>query len=125
MSPVPDTRPIPDTWRHWVDPLPVLDTKSWVVLAVPETEREVVVAAVPVAFMKVKFWRVVEPFTRRLVMVTSPAFEIRKRSVRVERESLKVPRVREPRVEDAYQCFKLAPALGSERRSCGPVEVAI
>ena len=38
-----------------------------------EMAREVVVAFVPVAFAKVKFWRVVEPDTRRLESVAIPA----------------------------------------------------
>ncbi len=40
-----------------------LDPKNLVVEAVPETKRLVVVAFVVVAFMDVKFWRVVEPRT--------------------------------------------------------------
>ena len=43
------------------------------VLAVPVTARFVVVAFVPVALTKVKFWRVVEPVTRRLGEVMRPA----------------------------------------------------
>ena len=45
--------------------------------AMPEIASEVVVAAVPVAFTKVKFWRVVEPMTNKspeelMVVVAEP-----------------------------------------------------
>ena len=42
----------------------LLETIKLEVEAVPEIEREVVVAAVPVAFIKVKFWRVVLELAR-------------------------------------------------------------
>ena len=64
VAPVPDTNPIPETCRHWIDPLPVFETKSCEVEAVPDTESEVVVAAVPVALTKVKFCRVVDELAR-------------------------------------------------------------
>ena len=38
-------------------------------------KKFVVVADVPVAFAKVKFWRVLDPVTRRLGMVRSPERE--------------------------------------------------
>jgi hypothetical protein len=53
--------------------LAVLARKS-VVEARPEAKIFVVVALVPVAFMKVKFWSVDEAFTKRLVRVLAPAF---------------------------------------------------
>ena len=44
-------------------------------------------------------------------------------SVRVVRESLRVPKVKSPAVVEAYQCFKSVPAVGSVNTSCTLVEV--
>ena len=54
--------------------IPVL-ARRLVVEARPETKRFVVVALVPVAFWKVKFWSVVEPLSKRLVSVLAPALK--------------------------------------------------
>ena len=57
--------------------------KRLVELAVVE-KKLVVVAEVPVALMKVKFWRVVEPVTRKSASIVELA---------VERKPFKKPRV--------------------------------
>ena len=77
VAPVPETSPMPDTWRHWVEPLPVFETKSWEVEAVPETESEVVVAWVPVALVNVKFCRVVDELARSVWRLVSPLDTVR------------------------------------------------
>ena len=66
-EPVDDTRPDADAERQ---PVPVA-RKRFEVDAV-EAKRLVVVALVPVAFTKVKFWSVEEPVTRRFPRVPRP-----------------------------------------------------
>ena len=53
------------------EPMEKFDVKRFVLLAVV-AKNEVVVAAVPVAFTKVKFWRVEEPVVRRFESVERP-----------------------------------------------------
>src|SRR3989344_8714866 len=45
-EPIPDTVPLPSTWRHCVEPFPSPETTSAVVEAVPVTKSDVVVAVV-------------------------------------------------------------------------------
>jgi len=52
--------------------LPVPEVKKRLVVEALVAKKFVVVALVPVAFTKVKFWRVVEPVERRLASVTRP-----------------------------------------------------
>ena len=65
--PVEETSPDADAVRH---PVPVLRKSAEVEAVV--LKRFVVVALVPVAFTKVKFWRVEEPLTRRFESVPRP-----------------------------------------------------
>ena len=68
------------------------------------------------------------PWTDKVVpgvevpMPKLPAFVILILSVRVDRESLIIPRVNEPRVEEAYQCLRSAPALVSDKTRLGVLE---
>lgn len=67
LAPVLVTFPCELTWRQ---PSPV-ETNRFVVEAVV-AKKLVVVAAVPVAFWKVKFWRVEEAVAKRLLKVPKP-----------------------------------------------------
>jgi hypothetical protein len=79
----------PLTKRFWNVPVPlevkfppVPVVKKRLVLEAVEAKKFVVVALVPVALIKVKFWRVVEPLTRRLAKVATPDVkEVEKRLV--------------------------------------------
>ena len=66
------TLPPAMTFRPCVPPTERSEEKRLVELAVVE-KKLVVVAEVPVAFKKVKFWRVVEPVRSRLPAVRKPA----------------------------------------------------
>jgi hypothetical protein len=58
------------------DPVLNIDAKRFVLDDVP-ANRLVVVALVPVAFIKVKFWRVDDPVARRLARVVRPLETLR------------------------------------------------
>jgi hypothetical protein len=57
-------------------PKPLMLVPQRLVVEAVVAKRLVVVAEVPVALMKVKFWRVDEPFTKRLVRVPEPPVRV-------------------------------------------------
>lgn len=57
-EPVPETSPMPEICRHWVEPLPAPETYSWEVEAVLETVRLVEVELVKMAVLGVEAPRV-------------------------------------------------------------------
>jgi hypothetical protein len=66
---VAESVPSAPTWRQRVPVPPADERMRFVVEAVERIERCVVVAFVPVEFVKEKAWRVEEPVMRRLVAV--------------------------------------------------------
>ena len=94
--PVLEMTPVAEKVAHPAAP-PALETMRLVVEAVPVTASALVVAAVPVAFRKVMFWRVEEPVTARLVW----SARAEKKLVEVALVEVAVSDVKLKSVEDA------------------------